>query len=50
MQVNEQMIPWKCHSCGRQFDTLGGGLCKKCGRPTCSICFGTGALRQILQL
>ena len=24
-------------------------LCKKCGRPTCGICFGVGAFRRILQ-
>jgi len=44
------IIPWKCHICGRQFDTLGGGICKKCGMATCAVCFGIGTLRRLGQM
>jgi len=45
-----QIVPWKCHDCGREFELTGGGLCKKCGKPTCSICFGVGMLRLLVKL
>jgi len=28
--INNQIIPWKCYGCEREFDTLGGGICKAC--------------------
>jgi hypothetical protein len=33
------VVPWKCHLCGNEFDTLNGGLCKICNEPTCLACF-----------
>jgi hypothetical protein len=44
----KQIVPWKCHCCEGKFDTLDGGLCKKCGRPTCNSCFGVGRFRRAL--
>jgi hypothetical protein len=29
------VIPWKCHICGGEFDTPGGGICSRCNRATC---------------
>ena len=29
------IIPWKCHICSREFDTHRGGICFKCNRVTC---------------
>lgn len=34
------VVPWKCHLCGNEFDTLMGGLCIICNEPTCLACFG----------
>lgn len=34
------IAPWKCHICGRAFETLKGGLCKICNELTCLTCFG----------
>lgn len=47
MEKTAKIIPWTCHSCGRKFDTLGGGVCRKCNKPTCMLCFGLGTLHRI---
>jgi hypothetical protein len=48
--MRKEIIPWKCHCCGKEFDAIDGGLCKKCGKPTCGICFGMGKLKNIVKL
>jgi hypothetical protein len=50
IKLLKEIIHWKCHICGREFDTLGGGICKKCNKPTCNICFGLGKLRRLGKL
>jgi hypothetical protein len=45
MQVQKNIVPWKCHICARQFDTMGGGICKDCGKVTCNSCFGSVKLK-----
>ncbi len=47
--MTHSIIPWKCHTCGRQFDIMAGGLCKGCGKPTCAFCFGLAKLRTLAQ-
>jgi hypothetical protein len=47
---SKQIIPWRCHVCGREFDTMSGGLCSKCGKVTCNICFGIGTLKRLGQM
>lgn len=34
------IVPWRCHICAREFSELQGGLCRACGRVTCSECWG----------
>ena len=34
------VVPWNCHICGREFQTIKGGLCGICNEPTCFTCFG----------
>jgi len=47
---NKAITPWKCHTCGRTFDTGSGGICKKYNQPTCNICFGLAKLRKLSEL
>jgi hypothetical protein len=47
MQRKTEIVPWRCHVCGKEFDTPGGGICGKCNKPTCKICLGVGALYQV---
>jgi hypothetical protein len=49
MQQNKDIIPWKCHACGREFDTAHGAICMECRKPTCNIRFGLGKLRRLGQ-
>jgi hypothetical protein len=46
----KSIVPWicKCHDCGSEFGLSGGGLCKKCGLPTCNRCLGVGAISRHL--
>jgi hypothetical protein len=44
MTLSKNIIPWQCHVCGRNFDTLYGGICKECGKATCNLCFGLSKL------
>jgi len=50
MASSKEIIPWKCHVCGREFDTLHGGICKKCGKATCNLCFGLSKLTKLANL
>jgi len=50
MQQNKHIIPWKCHVCGGEFSTMGGGTCEECGKPTCNTCFGLGEFRSLGKL
>jgi hypothetical protein len=36
MKIEKNIIPWKCHVCGKDFDVTFGGICSKCNKPTCS--------------
>jgi len=47
MQIQKNIIPWKCHICGKQFATMGGGICKECGKVTCKRCFGFAKLKLL---
>ena len=49
MQQKQNIILWKCHVCEKEFDTIGGGICKECGKATCHICFGLSALKKLYQ-
>jgi hypothetical protein len=44
------IVAWKCHSCGRQFDTLAGAKCTQCGKITCNVCFGLAKLGSLARL
>ncbi len=44
------IVAWKCHSCGRQFDTQAGGKCTQCGKITCNVCFGLAKLKSLAKL
>jgi hypothetical protein len=50
MQTKKDIIPWKCHICGREFGTISGGICKECGKATCNVCFNLGKLKRMSKL
>jgi hypothetical protein len=50
MQAKKDIILWKCHFCGRDFDAIDGGICRKCGKITCNVCFGLGKLKRLGKL
>jgi hypothetical protein len=50
MQREKNIIPWKCHICGREFDTISGGICIECGKVTCNIFFNLGKLKRLGKL
>jgi hypothetical protein len=49
MRQNQNIIPWKCHVCGNEFGTMGGGICKECGKATCHGCFIRGGFKSLRQ-
>lgn len=36
MNSEQNIIPWKCHVCGKDFDVTCGGICSKCNKPACN--------------
>jgi hypothetical protein len=46
----QSIVAWKCHSCGRPFDTPAGGKCAQCGKVTCNVCFGLAKLTSLATL
>ena len=49
MLHNKEIVPWRCHVCNRTFDALGGGICRRCGRPTCNVCFLATTMKRLIQ-
>ena len=47
MTVLNDVVAWKCHTCGREFNTPHGGVCKECGKVICNLCLGLGKLTRI---
>lgn len=45
----KQIMPWKCHTCEREFDTLGGGICKNADGSTKRVGFEEQCFRAAAQ-
>ncbi len=44
--IEMKIIPWRCHVCGGEFETPGGGRCGKCGKVTCKACLKTSMVQS----